>query len=87
MSKRIAFAHIEFVIDFDSKEEARKYIRENQGKGWNFEPNRTGYTSKPYSFDDEDTWNKWCDEHIFQQDKNNWTVTVRKPYGKYNPGW
>lgn len=61
--KRTVFASIEFVYDFDTKEEARRFVRNNQGKGWYFE-----YEAKT------------------TQD-GKYTLTVRKPYKDYNPGW
>lgn len=89
MSKRIAFAHIEFVIDFDNYEEAVKYLKDNQGKGWHFEPNNSsgGSMFAPSKYAGEEEWNKWCSEYIYQQDENSWTIVVRKPYRDYNPGW
>lgn len=85
--KRIAFAHIEFVIDFDSYEEALKYVRDNQGKGWHFEEQQSNDMIYIPSFlDDEQAWNKWYDRYIYPQDEN-WIVVVRKPYRDYNPGW
>lgn len=63
--RRVAFASIEFVIDFDTEEEARKYYIKNQGKGWWFD-------GEPKCLDDAE---------------GSWSITVRKPYKKYNPGW
>lgn len=33
----IAFAHIELVIDFTTREEAEEYKAKHSGKGWHFE--------------------------------------------------
>lgn len=33
----IAFAHIELVIDFTTREEAEAYKAKHSGKGWHFE--------------------------------------------------
>ncbi len=34
--KKIAFANINLIIDFSTKEEAEKYKKDNRGKGWWF---------------------------------------------------
>lgn len=63
--KRLAFASIEFVYDFDTEEEAKRFVVSNQGKGWYFD-------GEPKPLDDAD---------------GTYTLTVRKPYKNYNPGW
>ena len=63
--KKTAFAWITFMYDFDTEEEAEKYVKRNRGRYW--------LISKPY-----------------KNNNNNgfpYTVEVKKPYGKYNPGW
>lgn len=81
--KKIVFAHIEFVIDFTTKEEAIKYLQDNQGKGWHFEENQDLESQAISSLDDN-----WYDKYIYKQrDENLWTIVVRKPYRDYYPGW
>lgn len=72
--KKVVFANVEFTLDFTSKEEAIKYVRDNQGKGWFFEPispDENGYDKFVYK----------------QRDEDSWTVIVRKPYKNYYAGW
>lgn len=63
---RTAFASIEFVYDFDTYEESKRFINNNQGKGWFF------MDKEPMPLDTE---------------KSGYTLTVRKPYKSFNPGW
>lgn len=35
--KKVAFAWLTFWYDFTTKEEAERFVRDNQGKGWHFE--------------------------------------------------
>lgn len=36
---KVAFAWVQFIIDFKSREDAQRYIDQNQGKQWHFELN------------------------------------------------
>lgn len=63
--KRVAFAYISALMDFTSEDEARKYKRDNYGKGWWF--------GEVYEN---------CNDNEFK-----YSMEVRKPYGKYNPGF
>ena len=62
--RKIAFASIEIVYDFDTEEEAKQFISYNANKKW---------------------W--WVSKEPYPQGNGVWTVTVRKPYKDYNPGW
>ena len=64
-SRRIAFAHVELVMDFTSVYEAMAYKETNRGKGWLFK--------KPYLIDSGDGFKV--------------SMTVKRPYKNYNPGW
>lgn len=84
--KKIAFAHIEQIIDFTTKEEAIAYIKENSDKGYYLVVinediegidkyiNHTLKSFSRYQFAD-----KLVDEF--------WTVTIKKPYKDYCCGW
>lgn len=53
MAKRICFAWSEFWYDFDTKEEADQYMKNNRGKGWFF------VYDEPYKgYGDDDP--RWC---------------------------
>ena len=101
--KKIAFAWVTEVIDFDNYEEAIRYVQTNLHKGWNFRdycPNE--YIEKPYYSDaqyhvkmgkylSQFVHHTWSDGTTYsfknKEVKEFWTVEVRKPYGKYNTGW
>ena len=84
--KKIAFAHIEQIVDFTTKEEAVRYINQNSGKGYYFVIineniggidkyiNHTKKSDSPYQFADT-----LVDEF--------WSVTIKKPYKDYCCGW
>lgn len=101
--KKVAFAWITEIIDFDNYEEAISYVEKNLYKGWKFrECNPKGYIEKPYYPDMQyhTKMEKYLaqfvdhtkeDETIYtfkdKEVKEFWTVEVQKPYGKYNAGW
>ena len=60
---KIAFANVEFVIDFETLEEAEAYKEKNEGKHWFFESIERN------------------------EQMGGWTMTVRRPYKYYLPGW
>lgn len=90
--KKIAFAWITEVIDFDNREEAIAFVRDNQGKRWNFKD----YKEEGYKTDSNDLYGRFI---LHTSTKNGtfafkdkevkefWTVQVNKPYGNYNSGW
>ena len=45
--KKVSYAHISLIYDFDNKQERDEFIKENQNKGW--------YFNKPYHPSD-DVW-------------------------------
>lgn len=53
MAKRICFAWREYWYDFDTEEEAQKFIKDNSRKGWFFPKD------KPYKGYGEEV-NIWC---------------------------
>lgn len=101
--KKVAFAWVTEVIDFDNYEEAIRYVQINLHKGWKFRdycPKE--YIEKPYYPDDQYhvkmekylsqfVHHTWEDGTIYafkdKEVKEFWTVEVQKPYGKYNTGW
>lgn len=51
--KRVAFAWITEIIDFDNKEEAIFFVENNQNKGWLFTDYKPElYIQEPYSFEE-----------------------------------
>lgn len=101
--KRVSFAWITEVIDFDSRSEAIKFVENNLDKGWLFHDyNPDKYINKPYSFDADYQikMEEYLSKFIAHTQSNGttysfgnkdvrefWTVEVQKPYGKYNSGW
>lgn len=75
MGNRVANAHVEFVVDFDNKEEAEKFVSENQKKGWWFVP-LNNFDVGTNRFVRQDKYK----ENLF-------TVIVKKPYKNYRPSW
>ena len=101
--KKVAFAWVTEVIDFDNYEEAISYVQNNLHKGWQFRRwNPKEYIEKPYYPDTQ--YHVKMEEYLNQfvahtkenktiytfkdkEVKEFWTVEVQKPYGKYNTGW
>lgn len=73
--KKVVFAWIEEIIDFDTRENAEKYFIEGRNKGWQFNPKNGGYLT----FED-------C---VYRNGNTElpWSLQVEKPYGNYYPGW
>lgn len=101
--KKIAFAWITEIIDFDNYYDAISYLENNQDKNWKFRDfHPKVYAEKPYHHDEcyyvkmERYFNKFINHTELDDltvdfgDKEvneYWTVEVQKPYGKYNTGW
>ena len=52
--KRVAFAWVTEIIDFDKRDEAISFVRNNQGKGYlftDYQPER--YSREPFSFEED----------------------------------
>lgn len=49
----VSYARVEMVIDFETEQDALKYIEENQGKGWRFTD------PEQYDTDADANGNKW----------------------------
>lgn len=78
--KKVAFAWISMWIDFSTIEEAIKYIKDNNAKGWRFEQvNESDFYKNPYS-------NPECYIGENGNDELPYTVKVEKPYKNYNMG-
>lgn len=51
--KKVAFAWITEIIDFDKKEEAISFVKDNQNKGYIFKDYQPEvYSREPYSFEE-----------------------------------
>lgn len=52
--KRVAFAWVTEIIDFDKKEEAISFVKDNQNKGYMFKDYQPElYLNHPYSFEED----------------------------------
>ena len=52
--KKIAFAWVTEIIDFDKREEAISFVKDNQNKGWMFTDYQPElYAQMPYSFEED----------------------------------
>lgn len=80
--RKVAFAHIEKVIDFSTLKEAEEFLAEARHNGWNIEENHKG---------EKISHTKWDDgsyvEFGYKKVSEFWTIVVRMPYRNYNPGW
>ena len=101
--KRVAFAWVTEIIDFDSYYDAISYLENNQDKGWKFRDfHPKEYAEKPYNHDVcyHVKMARYLEKFINHTDADGmtyafgdkdveeyWTVEVQKPYGKYNCGW
>ena len=75
--KRVAFAWITEIIDFDNYKEATDFIQKNQGKGWlftDYQPNV--YIREPYSFEEdyESKMEKYLDKFILHTESKDETI-------------
>lgn len=101
--KKIAFAWLTEIIDFDNYYDAISYLENNQDKNWKFRDFHPKiFAEKPYHHDDcyyvkmERYLNKFINHTELdgltvdfgdKEVNEYWTVEVQKPYGKYNTGW
>jgi hypothetical protein len=88
--KRVSFAWVTEVIDFDNHNEAIKFVQNNLDKGWLFHDyNPDKYATKPYDHEEDYQikMEEYLSKFVTQSDEELWTVQVQKPYGKYECGW
>lgn len=75
--KKVTFAWITEIIDFDNHKEAINFILKNQDKGWlftDYQPNV--YIQKPFSFEEdyESKMEKYLDKFISHTEPKDGTI-------------
>ena len=75
--KKVTFAWITEVIDFDDYKEAIRFVSENQDKGWlfnDYEPEV--YSQKPFSFEEDYTskLEKYLNKFILHTEPKDGTI-------------
>lgn len=101
--KKVAFAWVTEILDFDNYDEAITYVQNNLHKGWKFRNcNPMEYFEEPHYPDTQyhTKMEKYLAQFVHHTKPDGmtydfrgkevteyWTVEVQKPYGKYNAGW